>query len=486
MLDVALLMYMGLLVLGVWRLVCFYRCCGVWLSFLNYTSILYVMLIIALGYSMKRFFEIFWDPLDPKLILYEGNIWKYEWLRQFVLYSPGAVLLTLFFSWFQAEAHIFEIRKYASHPSARSKHDIAVQIIALPAIFGVMVMAGLVPILELATGNFDPEMQSIGQILNDFVDPGKSSSEQALLLARSYSFVDPSNATKVVDAIGGGAAGHAAGNAAGGAAPSGWKALEQQALWRYETCIYVADLVEAWALYQFGRLALDLIQEAYQTRPDSKDILAAHNAVTSLTWIGTMTFVMVCLAQTGCSLWPYFDGEFSVVVDTDTQEMILAAFQVAGFFASCAAIYNIFIVEFAYHSQLASCSPFLKFISVKVLVSLAFFQAGILYTLHELNRMLPGTVQRAVRAFPLLGDLLNLGDLEQHMFYAALMLYECLFVVLLHCWAWSPDEGWYGAGLALEGPSETDPLMTSTESYDAVQNTTVQNTIVQSTACEAA
>jgi hypothetical protein len=467
MLDVALFMYFGFMVLGIWRLFFFYRCCGVWLSFLNYTSILYVMLTISLAYSLKRFFEVFWEPLDPRLILHDGDIWKYEWLRQFTLFSSGAVLLTLFFSWFQAEAHIFEIRKHASHPSARSKHDIAVQIIALPAIFGVMVMAGLVPLLELATGNFDPEMQSIRAILEDFVDPALDSARSSTGLALATVWNNSNMSGRVAAVMGPAPSGQTDHRLVQDTDIIGWKELEQQALWRCETCIYVADLVEAWALYQFGRLALNLIEEAYKSRPNSKDILSAHEAVTSLTWIGTMTFVMVCLAQTGCSLWPYFNGEFSAV-DTDTQEMTGAAFQVAGFFASCGAIYNVFIVEIAYHNQLASCSPYLKFISVKILVSLAFFQSGVLWTLNELNRKLPGAVQKAVKAFPFLGDLINLGELEMRLFYSALILYECLFVVLLHCWAWSPDEEWYDAGLALDGPSERDALMTSTESYDTV------------------
>eukprot|EP00928_Gymnodinium_smaydae_P077976 TRINITY_DN6154_c0_g3_i1.p1 TRINITY_DN6154_c0_g3~~TRINITY_DN6154_c0_g3_i1.p1 ORF type:complete len:457 (-),score=84.64 TRINITY_DN6154_c0_g3_i1:317-1687(-) len=426
MLDVGMFMYAGLLVLAMWRCVCFYRCCGCWLSFLNYTSLLYVMLVAFLAYSCQRFYTIVRDPLDPEF----QSLWSIEWLRTFVIVAPGAVCATVVMSWFQAEAHVFEIRKRVG----ADFHDRAVQIIALPAVFGVMVMAAMVPIVELATGNVDSSvlMNPIGADLQAvFHDKMQS------VISRLHGDVSdvPSGSHSASAAAG--AALRAVTGAGNQTAQLAWRDLEQYSMWRYETCFYVADLFEAWALYQFGCLALDLIGASYKSSSASRELTASHSAVRSLSWLGTITFVLVCLAQTACSLWPYIGGA------QEKQHMIMAAFQVAGFFASSVAIYNVFVVERAFHDQLAPCSPVLKFLSVKILVSLAFFQRGILVLLQACNQMLPSVAQRIVRYVPLLGDLLNLSEVQMHLFYPALILFECLLAALMHLWAWTASEEWY-------------------------------------------
>lgn len=48
-------------------------------------------------------------------------------------------------------------------------------------------------------------------------------------------------------------------------------------------------------------------------------------------------------------------------------------------------------------------------------------------------------------------------DAEFALFYASLLVYECLFVVCMHFWAWSAEEEWYGE---VEGaPSEWQPIL---------------------------
>merc|ERR1712187_770440 len=122
---------------------------------------------------------------------------------------------------------------------------------------------------------------------------------------------------------------------------------------------------------------------------------------------------------------------------------ISSSFQVAGFFASGAAIYNIFIVERAYHTELEGCSPILKFLSVKILVSLAFFQRGVISCLQIASQLLPATVQHIVTYVPLAGDILNFSQVQMHLFYPALVLFECLLAALMHVWAWRSSEDWY-------------------------------------------
>mmetsp|Transcript_70479 Transcript_70479/g.184788 ORF Transcript_70479/g.184788 Transcript_70479/m.184788 type:complete len:461 (-) Transcript_70479:104-1486(-) len=450
MLDLGMLMYGGLLVLAVWRSLCFYRCCGVWLSILNYTSLLYVFLVGALVYAMVTFYQCVGQPLATHLSP-EADIWTYGWLKPFVLAAPAAVVVTVVLNWFQTEGHVFEIHKDVG----TLKHDRAVQIIALPSVFAVMAMASMVPMLELVTDNISEEMidtpfginiqQRIESIVSGHPEIGN--------------LVHHANSSAISN-------GSSFGNNSTHTTHMTWAAARDLALWRYETCFFVADLFEAWALYQFGKLALELIKESFQKQAWSdveseqraaRDLLASHSAVSNLTWLGTMTFVVVCVGQTACSLWPYVGGS------TEGRENIMLQFQVAGFVASGAAIYNVFVVERAYHEHLAPCSPLLKFLSVKILVSLSFFQRGLLVMMQMGNNLLPGVIQKIVRYVPLVGDLVNLSEVQLHLFYPALILFECLLAAIMHLWAWNPTEEWYktDSGDAEKG-TEREPLISKT------------------------
>merc|ERR1719276_678096 len=75
---------------------------------------------------------------------------------------------------------------------------------------------------------------------------------------------------------------------------------------RYETCFWVGDLYEAWALYQFGKMTLDLIQASIrrmhrsQVREDREradPLLVAHSAVEAIAWLGVTLFLLVCISQ---------------------------------------------------------------------------------------------------------------------------------------------------------------------------------------------
>jgi len=460
MLDIGMFMYAGLLVLACWRCLCAYRCCGVWLSFLNYVSLLYLMLAAFAIYSLREFYTIVGGPVDANVRKGFGDVWSIEWLQPMVVAAPIAVCITIVLSWCQAEAHVFEIRKQIG----RDKHDRAVQIIALPAVFGVMIMAALVPIVELTTGHADMTMLDapfnvdVTDIVKSITGarawrPNVTVGSGQLAMSglaietshKGLQFVDP------LATILGGKGVDAADSDKSPEVTEEFENLVKVVLWRYETCFYVADLFEAWALYQFGRLALDLIGETYMRNQPSRELLRSHEAVQALTWLGTITFVLVCLAQTACSLLPYMGGS------GEKLDLVMMSFQVAGFFASGAAIYNVYVVERAFHDQLLKCSPVLKFLSVKILVSLAFFQRGTLVLLQSLNTLLPEMVQKLVRYVPLVGDIVNMSSVQMHLFYPALILFECLFAALMHIWAWRASEDWYNE----DSPEERQPLVNS-------------------------
>lgn len=457
MLDLGLLMYAGLLVLALWRCICFYRCCGLWLSFLNYTSLLYLILAASLVYSALEFYS----HTSEHLIVNESpyaDIWTIGWLKPFVLGSPAAVCLSLILCWFQTESHVFEIHKNLG----TLKHDRAVQIIALPCVFAAMAMASMVPIYELVTGSISAEMVSIpfgidlkkrfGQI-QAAAFGGPQDGAPAIGNSSAYGSQFP------VALLGQSTHTHVH--------SMEWPAAYKFAMWRYETCFYVGDLFEAWALYQFGLLALELIRESFSRKEASEheaerhaaqELLAAHSAVSSLAWLGTMAFVVVCVGQTACSMHPYFSGTANGL------ETIMSGFQVAGFISSGVALYNVFVVERAFHAHLSPSSPVLKFLSVKILVSLSFFQRGILVLLQNGNKMMPHMVQKITSYVPILGDILNMTEVQIHLFYPALILYECFLTSLMHFWAWQANEEWYTTGICdcddeIYMDSERQPLL---------------------------
>merc|ERR1711957_891500 len=94
----------------------------------------------------------------------------------------------------------------------------------------------------------------------------------------------------------------------------------------------------------------------------------------------------------------------------------------AGFVASIAAIGNIVEIERGFHRYLQEFGSLWKFIGTKILVSLAFVQLIFL-------AILPPFCFWSVT--------------RQNLLYAALMSFECLFICLLHVWAWSPTDSWY-------------------------------------------
>merc|ERR1719498_1298283 len=83
------------------------------------------------------------------------------------------------------------------------------------------------------------------------------------------------------------------------------KEILHRSLSRSETCFWVGDLYEAWALYQFGLLTLDVIKaniEAGEQKGELEERAAARSlrghikAVESLVWLGVIGFVLVCVA----------------------------------------------------------------------------------------------------------------------------------------------------------------------------------------------
>jgi len=398
MLDAGLVLYVALLFLFIWRWFSGWRLCGAWLEYANYCALLYFVLVVLLVAAVAEFIQTAAEA-DPKTAWHGSP----DWFKYLIFGAPGAACITIAICGFQTSQHVAEIRS----SRATLKHDRAVQIIALPAVYGVMAMNSMTRIFSLTSG---------------VAFKGQDEKHH--------------------------------------------KQIEQLYISKSETCFWVGDLYEAWALYQFGKMTLDLIHSSLRRSHRSEvgegserlnPLLVAHSAVEAIAWLGVMLFLVVCVAQAGWSLYLLtFTGPIEDYTDYNNQ---VAQFGAAGVVASCGAIYNVHIVESTFHMYFEGYRPLLKFITVKIIVSFAFFQKGIYFCLKAFQATLPGTAQGLISKVPLIGTILDLSENNFELFYDALILYECILIALLHIWGWSAYEDWYLEDNEEDEEGERKPLM---------------------------
>lgn len=410
--DAGLVLYCGLMVLLVWRWIVGWRIGGKgWFEFANYCVLLYLLVFALLLYAVYLFIR--------SALLDEGKAtWALlpGWMRPMMLGAPVSACIIFFMCAIQTAQHVSEIRSNR----AITKHDRAVQIIALPAVYGVMAMSSLTRMYQLQTETYEEE---------DVRTRG------------------------------------------GGREMTG-EEKRQLFISKSETCFWVGDLYEAWALYQFGRLTLELIKASIAKRQHSSEVgvresvaplLTAHIAVEALAWLGVTMFLVVCTAQAGWSLYLLTFTSTFTDADWGDYNARMSQFGAAGFVASCGAIYNVHIVESTFHSYFESYRPLLKFITVKVIVSFAFFQKCLFSCLQAFQLTLPDAMQKLVKKVPFLGQILNFNEVEFALFYDSLILYECVAICGMHWWGWSAYEDWYleddGAEEAAYPDKEKLPLM---------------------------
>lgn len=353
LLDIDLVLFVILFVLFVWRWLCpwnskFY---GHQLKYTNYVVVLYVLMTLLLIFQIIEFATGLHND-------FKKNITPLA-LRIILLVTIPVIMLIMALSAWQSKSHIAEIHL----SSAVLKHDRAVQIIALPAVYSLMALGAMVHIYKRITSEPDVTPRS--------------------------------------------------------------------GLARYETSFHVADLYEAWAVFQFGKLTLELLDDIFKEKASSeqsnsessKSMALSFTAVYSLAWLGTCALVVVCVVQAGWSLylWTFQNPE----ANFSHYEAELSKFSYAGMVASAAAVYNVHIVESTFQDQIESYRPFLKFMSVKLLVSFAFWQMWVLDLLKLVH-------------------IVDLDNTQLKLLHAALIIYECLLSAVLHCFAWRASEEWYG------------------------------------------
>jgi len=381
LLDAAVVLYCGFVVLFVWRGLLWWECCGRKIKNLNYVTIGLALITVILAYDSFYFIQVAtsergktsWDSMP-------------SWLRPWVLACPIVCLVTLIASAIQTFQHVERIHE----GSAVKRHDRAVQIILLPTVYGVMAMSSLTRMYNYIGSETDPY-----------------SADNKELLHRSLS--------------------------------------------RSETCFWVGDLYESWALYQFGRLVLEVLEgkivEGEESAKEEERSAAfglrrSHGAVERLAWLGIMAFLVVCVAESGWSLWLL---TFDTSMTAEGFDQSMSKFVVAGFLASGVAIYNVFVVEEEYQEQMTSFHPRLKFFTVKILVTFAFVQRGIFKIWSWVGTIMPPNMKKWVDKAPFLGEVMNMPAAQFEMFYASLIITECFLVCIAHYWAWNSEEDWYEA-----------------------------------------
>lgn len=312
--------------------------------------------------------------------------WPIYWLRALVMLVPAVCGLIIVLTGLQSKQHLAEIRQ----DCAQHQHDRVINILILPAFYATVVMSGLTRVYTLAVDEMVHELDH-----QRWPDWGK---QQALGLAR------------------------------------------------YETCVFVGDLYEAWALYQFAMLTVDLLKEALPEKPKEDATHLSFQAVSSVMWLGTGLFIAVNFVQSGWALYMWYFQ--SPGADWNMFQFALSRFSYAGMVASAAAIYNVHIVESTFGHFIKGYSPFTKFLSVKILVFFAFWQGPCLSFLQSIR-------------------VLNMTGVQLKLFQATLLVFECLAATILHFFAWRPQEQWFA------GVDEKTPLLDTpvdTAGFSLLQN----------------
>mmetsp|Transcript_13193 Transcript_13193/g.24370 ORF Transcript_13193/g.24370 Transcript_13193/m.24370 type:complete len:461 (+) Transcript_13193:122-1504(+) len=294
--------------------------------------------------------------------------WPVPYLRLLVLVCPLFFIFTFTLCVLQSRHHLKEIM----NGCAVAQHDRALNIIALPAVYSVMCFSALARLYILVTEEVVAAQE--GGPVEDFT------------VTQSLAFA------------------------------------------RYETCLHIGDLYEAWALYQFGKLTCELLESDFlkeTTSSSSHGVSAAEAvyAVSSVMWVGSWLFISVCLVQAG---WTLFMWLFRPPQGDDAADYheVLKQFYFAGMVASAAAIYNVHVVERTFGQYIPGYAPLLKFLSVKLLVFFAFWQGAVVWGLER-------------------AGVLNFTEVQSRVFQVALLMVECLLAAVVHWFAWDHKEVWY-------------------------------------------
>jgi len=343
-----------------------------------------------------------------------------SWLLVLSVVAPVSVGATFAVTVAHLRLHLPQARGFEEHlrwfPSY--SHDLAMQVVCLPLVYGVFALYSVYTMLSLVTGD---------------AFPGSPDKAQPVLEER-------------------------------------WNLTVTSVQRTYDTSFELADLYEAWALRAFGLLCFALVgrQISLETPTVRHIIDTVREHQTRVAGaqdrgiLGDLTilsdphkFLFLPLQQTSyigirVFVWTYAAKSAYML----TLGILLDQFEVelcggrgrfpaacsfkdyvsgAAFLASCLAIYNIVVFEHNLKEILSKdrFRPFEKFLSVKIMVSIAFFQDAALSIL--------------------LGSVLNYHMVQINLCYASLICCEVLALSVIVFAAWRPqDQDWYAGDCYIE------------------------------------
>lgn len=359
------------------------------------------------------------------------------WLRVCPGLTPVAVWLSFFISLFQMCRHARAANRKDNWDNDTpldvwQKHDVVVSITLLPTIYGLLSFKALLRSIEVIYTTFSQKAicyQLTGKTDCDLHEPASMEELQK---------------------------------------------LRHTQVKMYEADFAVADLYEAFMLLRFSYLKFTTIKYEHNLQRGSDDDLFKHiltraasssrfdhaktiqkgvqhryeamlDSTEGILNVCVYSFVISCCLQTCFALTAL--GVF--ILSPDTYEALDKWFNKGhyfllgiGFVASTLAIYAIIKIEVNFHTELKNFNPWWKFLTCKILVSLAFLQEIICF-------------------FPIVWQnerMSMMTDSVCNMFYACCLCYESALVSLLCLKAWRSSEMWYKQDL-VDRESKTAPLL---------------------------
>jgi len=326
-------------------------------------------------------------------------------MRWLVVLSPPCVVLAMLISLYHTKRHMMYGRPW-SETEMDFLHDYSIQICALAPVYGLFSLLSVVHMVEILEGRTDSMLWKSNPACDKLLQMNGRDNISAEC----------------------------------------WESFIDRGERWYNLNFLVADLYEARVLYCFASLCMEYIELQRRKRGvfshscpkcrskcpscEGENTVVTHlllQPLKKMTLLGVTCFVWTnffrSLLMLGCEAlrenFPdYWDATQTGLTKLGDIDGVVEGFVLC---VSSIAIWNLITFESHLHDALSGFSPFLKFLSAKIIVSLAFLQEIALICIGRL-------VHSAQWLQP------------QHMLaYASLMSVEILLVAVLQYYAWRPQ-----------------------------------------------
>lgn len=192
----------------------------------------------------------------------------------------------------------------------------------------------------------------------------------------------------------------------------------------YEANFALADVYEAWALFQFARLLASVLGKKLEDYNEEQHVQALQDLITidvRIFWIVGYVTAVIRIATT----WTRWRLGFDLCKAAPVVCVLSPYLVGANWCVSSVAIYNLVSVEHRFHDvkKVRKFGPLLKFWSIKLMVMVSFWSG--LFIDNSFMR-----------------QLFELNAFESKLLDASLRIYAMGLVTILNVAAWFPCAGW--------------------------------------------